>query len=258
VDKELRVRVLIAIPVHNEQKYVDSVLDKVKRFHSDILVVDDGSTDGTSRLLAARKGIRVIHHPTNLGYGQSLIDAFRFADEAGFDWVVTMDCDEQHEPEMIPTFLREIRRNDADIISGSRYLQPRQDGDAPPSDRRKINAVLTEKINALFDLHLTDAFCGFKAHRVCAMRKLTMNVVGYAFPMQLWPQAASAGLRIREIPVRLIYNDPSRTFGGMLDDSQQRLRHYLDVLQTETQRVAIATNAPAPCDRTSEACCCFD
>lgn len=252
------MRVLIAIPVHNEKKYVNSVLDQVKRFHSDILVIDDGSTDGTSQVLAARKDIRVIAHPLNLGYGQSLIDAFRFADEAGFDWVITMDCDEQHEPEMIPAFLREIRRNDADMISGSRYLEPRADDDAPPSDRRKINAILTERVNELFDLHLTDAFCGFKAHRVCAMRKLTLDVAGYAFPMQLWPQAAAAGLRIREIAVRLIYNDPSRTFGGLLDDSQRRLRHYLDVLLVETQRVANSATSSAGCARAPEACCCLD
>jgi len=254
------VRLLIAIPVHNERKHVDSVLEKVKRYHRDILVVDDGSTDGTGDLLAARRDIQVIRHPTNLGYGQSLIDAFTFADKSGFDWVITMDCDEQHEPEMIPAFIREIRTRRWDLISGSRYLQVRADDDAPPSDRRHINALLSEKINALFDLHLTDAFCGFKAHRLCAMRRLRLDVPGYAFPMQLWPQVAAAGLRVHEIPVRLIYNDLSRTFGGMLDDSQHRLRHYLDVLHTETQRVSakeIAAPSTAPC-ADGAACCCFD
>jgi dolichol-phosphate mannosyltransferase len=261
LDKELRVRLLIAIPIHNEQKYVNSVLEKVKQFHPDILVVDDGSTDGTAELLAARRDIHVIRHATNLGYGQSLIDAFSFADRNRFDWVITMDCDEQHEPEMIPTFVREIRTGKWDLISGSRYLEPRTDDDAPPSDRRYINALLTEKVNALFDLHLTDTFCGFKAHRICAMRRLMLDEPGYAFPMQLWPQVAAAGLRIREIPVRLIYNDPSRTFGGMLDDSQRRLRHYLDVLHTETQRVSaqkLAVPATVPCDAAPAACCCLD
>jgi glycosyltransferase involved in cell wall biosynthesis len=254
------VRFLIAIPVYNELKYVDRVLEKVKQFHPDILVVDDGSTDGTGDLLSARSDVGVIRHPTNLGYGQSLIDAFTFADKSGFDWVITMDCDEQHEPEMIPAFIREIRTRRWDLISGSRYLEARADDDAPPGDRRHINALITEKVNALFDLHLTDAFCGFKAHRVCAMRRLTLDVSGYAFPMQLWPQVAAAGLRVHEIPVRLIYNDPSRTFGGMLDDSHRRLRHYLDVLHTETQRVS-ARKASAPATAScsdAAACCCLD
>jgi hypothetical protein len=69
------------------------------------------------------------------------------------------------------------------------------------------------------------------------MRKLRLDVPGYAFPMQLWPQAAHAGLRITEIPVRLIYNDPTRHFGGKLDDASNRLRHYLEVLRAELERI---------------------
>ena len=99
------MRLLIAIPVYNERKYVERVLNQIRSFHPDLLVVDDGSTDGTSEVLAslAEKGVtRVIRHETNRGYGQSLIDAFSYADEHGYDWVITMDCDEQHEPEMHP------------------------------------------------------------------------------------------------------------------------------------------------------------
>ena len=120
---EMGVRLLIAIPVHNEQKYVDRVLDQIRKFHAgDILVVDDGSTDQTPQLLANRSDIKVIRHPTNKGYGQSLIDAFDYAARRRHDWVITMDCDEQHEPERIPDFLREIESNRWDLISGSRYL----------------------------------------------------------------------------------------------------------------------------------------
>jgi dolichol-phosphate mannosyltransferase len=230
------VRLLIAIPVYNERKYVDHVLDKVLRHHDQVLTIDDGSTDGTADVLRARPEIQRIHHPVNRGYGQSLIDAFRYADARGYDWVITMDCDEQHEPERIPDFVREIETDKWDLISGSRYLTPRQDDDLPPGDRRMVNATITSTLNDLFHWKLTDAFCGFKAHRVSAMRKLTLDEPGYAFPMQLWPQAWSAGLRITEIPVRLIYNDPNRSFGGILDETSIRLKHYLDVLAREMSR----------------------
>ena len=90
------MRLLIAIPVFNEQKYLGRVLDKVRQFHGDILVIDDGSSDDTPKILAARDDIKVIRHPTNLGYGRSLIDAFDYARRHGYDWVITMDCDEQH------------------------------------------------------------------------------------------------------------------------------------------------------------------
>src|SRR5579862_6600853 len=89
------VNILIAIPVYNERKYVTPVLDKIKRFHREVLLVDDGSTDGTGEILAARNDIQLIQHTTNMGYGRSLIDAFKYADKCGYDWVITMDCDEQ-------------------------------------------------------------------------------------------------------------------------------------------------------------------
>ena len=230
------MRLLIAIPVHNEQKYVDAVLNKVRRFHSDILVVDDGSTDATPQILARRDDVRVIRHPVNQGYGQSLIDAFRYANEHGYDWVITMDCDEQHEPERIPQFIEAIQSDRWDLISGSRYRGVRTDDDLPPTDRRAINATITRIVNDLFGFGITDAFCGYKAHRVSATRKLTLTEPGYAFPMQLWPQVFKHGLRLAETPVRLIYNDPTRHFGGALDDAGVRLRHYLDVLGREIGR----------------------
>jgi dolichol-phosphate mannosyltransferase len=247
------VRLLIAVPVFNERRYVEPVLDKIHRYCPEILVVDDGSTDGTADVLAARSDIRLIRHGENRGYGQSLIDAFAFADDAGYDWVITMDCDEQHEPERIPDFIRQIRTDCWDLISGSRYLHPRHNDDLPPTDRRAVNMTITTILNDLFALNLTDAFCGFKAHRVSAMRRLRLTEPGYAFPLQLWPQVAAAALRITEIPVRLIYNDPTRHFGGALDDVGNRLQHYVYVLCNEIKRLA---ENPLPAAATSRPCCC--
>ena len=251
------MRILIAIPVFNERQYVEEVLHKVRRLHDEILLVDDGSSDGTGAYLAGRSDIHLIRHAENRGYGQSLIDAFAYGDARGFDWVITMDCDEQHEPERIPDFMRKIQTDQWDLISGSRYMDEMPDNDLPPVDRRSINAKITGIINDRYGLNLTDAFCGFKAHRVAAMRKLKLDVPGYAFPMQLWPQVVAAKLRLTEIPVRLIYNDPSRHFGGVLDDPESRLKHYLDVLDTEQQRIDASTaRAKARSTaRRDDACC---
>jgi dolichol-phosphate mannosyltransferase len=250
------LRLLIAIPVYNERKYVGRVLDRIRHFWPDLLVVDDGSTDGTGEMLAARSDIRLIRRGQNRGYGQSLIDAFALADGAGYDWVITMDCDEQHEPEMIPHFIEQIKSDRWDIISGSRYSESRTDDDLPPTDRRAVNVAITTIVNDLFQLGITDAFCGFKAHRVSAMRRLRLTEPGYAFPLQLWPQIASAKLRVTELPVRLIYNDPTRHFGGALDDAGNRLRHYLDVLSTEISRLA-ENPLPTVGELSAESICCL-
>jgi glycosyltransferase involved in cell wall biosynthesis len=242
------LRFIIAIPVFNELKYLRHVLDKVKQFHDEILVIDDGSTDGTSQALQQRDDIQLIRHPQNRGYGQSIIDSFAYADAHGYDWVVTMDCDEQHEPEMIPEFVRQMKLDEYDIVSGSRYLRPSNTDDLPPGDRRSINATITSVVNDALQLNITDAFCGFKAHRTSAMVGLKLDEPGYAFPMQLWPRVAAAKLRLKEIPVRLIYKDPNRQFGGLLNDASARLAHYLDVFNREL--------APKDFSRAGEDCPC--
>jgi dolichol-phosphate mannosyltransferase len=239
---------LIAIPVFNEETYVDRVLDEVRRYSRDILVVDDGSTDGTSRRLQERDDVRVITHLQNRGYGKSVSDAFCFARRHGFDWLITMDCDEQHVPSRIPAFLDAGAADDADVISGTRYPAGHRAPEGVPPDRLRINRLVTDLLNRMLGLGITDAFCGFKAYRVSALRHIEITVPGYAMPMQFWVQAARAGLRIRELAVPLIYKDPNRHFGGLLDDPQVRLQHYVDVLEAELAGGApIQGGSPAIC-----------
>ncbi|HRX84929.1 MAG TPA: glycosyltransferase family 2 protein, partial [Phycisphaerae bacterium] len=130
---------LVAIPVFNEEGYVAAVLERTRRYADNILVIDDGSSDSTPEQLSRFSGIHVIRHERNQGYGQSLIDAFGFAAEQGYDWLITMDCDEQHEPAAIPAFVAAMERDAADVISGSRYLRSHPGDDRPPADRRSIN-----------------------------------------------------------------------------------------------------------------------
>ena len=231
------MRILVAIPVYNEEKYVDSVLERVLEYASDVLVIDDGSTDATPCMLPKHR-VEVIRHAENRGYGRSLGDAFRWADAFEYDWVITMDCDEQHEPASIPRFIEAIETDEWDIISGSRYMKLDFSNGCPPQDRRAINQEITREINERLGYNLTDSFCGFKAHRTSAIRQLNLTETGYAFPMQLWVQRAAARLRITEIHVRLIYNDPTRTFGGPLDNPTTRIAHYRQALHCALEQNA--------------------
>lgn len=250
-----RVPFLVAIPVYNEERYVERVLGRVLEHAPNVLVIDDGSTDSTPCLLP-RQPVQVIRHPKNRGYGRSLLDAFRWAAVDSYEWVITMDCDEQHEPEAIPMFVEACLEDTHDVISGSRYLASMDGNDRPPENRRTINAAMTLEINERLGLGITDAFCGFKAYRVSALAELSLCEPGYAFPMQFWVQAAAAGLRIREVPVRLIYNDPKRTFGGPLNDDTVRRDHYRRVLHEEIRRCADRLPARASEDLLAARCAC--
>lgn len=221
-------RFLTALPVFNEVNHVGDVIAEVRKYSPNVLVVNDGSTDGTSDVLAGIDGIQRVDHPTNMGYGAALRTAFEYTAEHDYQILVTIDCDGQHEPRRIPRFVAACAG--WDIVSGSRYLKQYAGDSAPPPERRHINELLTAEINERLGLNLTDAFCGFKAYRVAALKKLHISETGYAMPLEVWVQASRAGLRIRELPVPLIYLDEKRSFGGSLDNAEIRLRHYREVL----------------------------
>jgi glycosyltransferase involved in cell wall biosynthesis len=225
----MAIRSLTALPVYNEAKHVNPVLDEVRQYSSEILVVDDGSADGTHQLLEARNDIAVVAHPQNRGYGAALQSAFRYAIEQQYDVLVTIDCDGQHEPCRIPRFVDAARS--ADIVSGSRYLKKYSGDSEPPPQRLYINRQITSELNRCLGLELTDAFCGFKAYRVEALKRLNITEDGYGMPLELWIKAVAAGLHIIELPVPLIYLEEERSFGGSLDNGATRLQYYHAVME---------------------------
>src|SRR5512133_2375159 len=96
----------VLLPVYNEAPTVGGVLDAVREYFSgEVIVVDDGSTDDTPRVLAARDDVTVVHLDCNCGYGRALKIGYRVAYDLGVSALVTMDCDGQHEPAHIPQFL---------------------------------------------------------------------------------------------------------------------------------------------------------
>lgn len=247
-------RWLAAVPVYNEVDSVQRVLDEVVKYSANVLAVDDGSSDGTSELLDRREDVAVVHHPENRGYGAALRTAFQYAIDEGYEILVTLDCDGQHQPKRIPRFVTACKN--ADIVSGSRYLKTYEGDNAPPQERLFINRTITKRLNDEFSWNLTDAFCGFKAYRVSALEQLSVTVEGYAMPLEVWVQAAFLGMRIIEIPVPLIYLDLTRSFGGSLDDGRIRLQHYNTVIDSSIRSMLDrGYHLPAPASACRGECC---
>lgn len=212
-------------------------MPEVSRFAGDVLVVDDGSTDRTQTILSNFKNIRTIRHTSNSGYGAGLVTAFKATIDGGYDALVTIDCDGQHEPHLIPQLVSMLK--DADIVSGSRYLETYDPNQPPPEDRRRINMTVLGWLRHELGLKLTDAFCGFKAYRSNILKEFAIVDQGYAMPLEVWVQAVEHGMTISELAVPLIYLDETRSFGGSLDDSGYRLRHYRSVFDAALARAGI-------------------
>lgn len=243
-------RTLIALPVYNEESHVKPVLQQVLQFAEHVLVVNDGSTDGTADELAAfGDQIHVQNHAVNQGYGAALRTAFDYAVTYGFDVLVTIDCDGQHQPQLIQEIaaLVDDPASPVDMVSGSRYLEEFAGNSSAPVDRRRINRQITNCLNDKLNLNITDAFCGFKAYRVSALSDLDITDTGYAMPLQLWIQAADLDWRICEYAIPLVYLDEERSFGGALDNAHERLAHYRKVLNAELSRRGMTQRFTSDC-----------
>ena len=216
---------LTALPVYNEVDHVDGVLDEVLRYSRDVLVVDDGSTDGTAELLASRSDIRRGHARAQPGLWRGAALGVRLrASTHDYDVLVTIDCDGQHQPQRIPEFVEPCRRRRHRLrqpLPAARFAA------TAPRPRSAAGSIvqITAELNRRLGLNLTDAFCGFKAYRVRAGEVRTSPRP--AMPCR-WSLGAGGpgGTAIVELPVPLIYLDEKRSFGGSLDDADTRLAYY--------------------------------
>jgi glycosyltransferase involved in cell wall biosynthesis len=228
----------IILPVYNEAPTLEKVVNRLSEFKDgDVVVVDDGSTDATPSVLERIRVHSILRHDVNQGYGRSLMDGFDYVKNHGYEYCVTMDADEQHEPSFIPCFLDKLSR--FDIVSGSRYLNPLLSEDVPPPERLEVNRIITERLSELTPYKLTDSFCGFKGYRVDGLKKLHLTETNYGFPIQFWLQAAKAGLTVNECAVPLIYKDYSRNFNNQFANRDERLTHYLEVMEREAKSLGL-------------------
>ena len=220
------MRLLTAIPVHNEEKYLEGVLREVARHADHILVVDDGSTDQTPELLRRFAAVEV--HPASAQPGLRSGAAGRLparrSTAATTVWsrsTATASTSPPGSPSSPPVSRMPTSSRGAVISRSSIPIR------APPEERRRINVEVTRWLNECLGLNLTDAFCGFKAYRQVGPRGLRHHRQRLRHAAcRSGCRPCSTGSRSSRSRSRSIYLDEERAFGGSLDDSSYRLNHY--------------------------------
>ncbi len=158
------MRSLAVVPAYQERATIGPVIDGTLEYVDEVVVVDDGSTDGTATI-AREHGATVLEHTFNTGVGGAVRTGYRYAIEEGFDFVVQVDADGQHDPAQIPRLLEAAET--ADMVIGSRYLN--ESYKEYSLLRHAGIRFFTELVNRLGGIEITDVTSGFRVYRVAAL-----------------------------------------------------------------------------------------
>jgi dolichol-phosphate mannosyltransferase len=202
------VETLIIIPTYNESENIGEMLERLLALPSgvDVLVVDDGSPDGTAELVRSRMmsepRVHLLERPRKMGLGSAYRDGFRYALEHGAEYIFEMDADFSHDPAVIPRFLEAAQ--EVDLVLGSRYLDGKVTVVNWPLDRLILSYSANLYTRIVTGLPLFDATGGFKCFRRRALESVRLDLVesdGYAFQIEMSFKCWKRGMRIREIPI---------------------------------------------------------
>jgi glycosyltransferase involved in cell wall biosynthesis len=195
------MRTLALIPCYNEASNIAEVVAACREHVEAVLVVDDGSTDGTDA--AAREaGAEVITHDPNRGKGIALNTGYDYAVREGYDAVITLDGDGQHDPAEIPKFTAAARAHpEAHIVLGNRM------GDASrmPRIRRFTNRLTTFFVNRMSGLHTQDSQTGYRLIRTEVLKRVRCTSRTYDAESEILVHAGRAGFKVIEVPIATIY-----------------------------------------------------
>ena len=192
--------ILAVIPTYNNEKTLARVIGDVRRYCTDVLVVNDGSTDSTAGIIAGA-GVGSISYAPNRGKGYALRRALRYAAEHGYRYMLTIDSDGQHYASDIPKFVEEIAKTPDALLVGARNLR----SDNMPGKNTFANKFSNFWFRVETGIRLDDTQSGFRLYPVRRMKGMRFATRRYEFEVEVLVRAAWRGIEVRNIPVRVFY-----------------------------------------------------
>ena len=214
-------RLLVVIPAYNEEASLARVIASVRAAMppADIIVINDGSRDGTAQV-ATNAGAQVVTLPYNLGIGAAMQTGFLFARKGGYDYLIQVDGDGQHDPNEIGEILGPVIAGEADVVAGARYIEDR--GYITPWPRRIGIIILATLISLIVRQRVTDPTSGFRASNRRAIEYCAeLYPPDYPEPESV-VRFARAGLRMKEVPVTM-----NARYGGQSSITPFRSFYYM-------------------------------
>ncbi|MFW6014549.1 MAG: glycosyltransferase family 2 protein [Candidatus Nanoarchaeia archaeon] len=202
-------KIIIVMPAYNEEKMVAKTIRSVKKKgFNNIIVVDDGSSDKTTKV-AQKEGVNVLTHPINRGLGAALGTGIEAAIEENASIIVTFDSDGQHHPDDIKKVIKPIIDKKADAVIGTRLKNPK----GMPVIRRLGNWGFNIITFILFGVWTTDSQSGFRAFSREAAKKIEIKANRMEVSSEIIKEIGTNNLKLEEVPIKAIYTDYSMAHG---------------------------------------------
>jgi glycosyltransferase involved in cell wall biosynthesis len=199
-------RVVAIVPAHNEERFIGSVVLKTRKYVDEVIVVDDGSSDGTAEVAEAAGAI-VIRHERNQGKGAALNSGFGKARDLGPEAIVTLDGDWQHLVDELPLVVAPVLEGQADVVVGSRYLE---NNSGVPLHRILGHRAFTFLTNLVSGVHVTDSQSGFRAFSPRAAAAAEFSSAGFSVESEMQFLARQHQLKVVEVPITSRYQDKAK------------------------------------------------
>ena len=202
------MRVIAIIPAYNEEETIGDVIKETKKYVDDVIVINDGSTDRTEEI-AKKAGAKVVSHVLNRGVGAAVRTGIDTALSLGADIIVNIDADGQFDPKDIKKLITPIINNEADFVTGSRFLNANYKLNIPKI-KKVGNTLFTKIVNFLTKSNFTDTQCGFRAfYREAALR---LNLYGnFTYTQEVFLDLVSKGMKIKEVPIKVVYKSSRKS-----------------------------------------------